>query len=124
MIDAVAAATAAVTLITPALADMARDAAGHPGEAADDKLIPWLHHNLTGRAQVALTELAARPDSEARQSVLREELLALLRQEPALLADLAALLPAHDTNLDIETHTIEAEGAIGALTRGNTDTMR
>jgi hypothetical protein len=123
MIDAIAAATTAVALITPALAEIAKGAAGHLGELADDKLLRLLRNKLTGPAHVALTALAARPDSEARQSVLREELIDLLRQEPALLADLAALLPANAASHDITTQTIHGDGAIGVVNKGNANTV-
>jgi hypothetical protein len=94
MIDAIAAAASAVGFLTPALAEIGKGAAGKLGGTGVEALLAWLRAKTTGRAKEALEDLEKHPDSGDNQADLRKQLAKLLTDDPALLAELAALLPA------------------------------
>jgi hypothetical protein len=145
MIDIAAAAASAVTLITPALIEIGKGVAKKTGEAGGDSLVGWLRGKLTGSAarealadleaapespdlqaalrvqaaREALADLEAAPENQDLQAALRVQLVKLLTKEPALLAELHALLPAPGFGADSMTQHIEGAGAKGAQIKGD-----
>ncbi len=121
MIDALAAAANAVALVTPALIEIGKGAAGKVGETAAGKLLGWLRGKTTGRAAQALDDLQADPASPGYQAVLREQLGKLLQQQPGLLDELRALLPAQPAGDTLSQHL--GAGAKGGQINGDSDTI-
>lgn len=94
--DPLTLAGSAVALLSPYLAKAGESAAGKVGEAATEaggKLLDWLQVKLDGRGKEALDDLKARPGAEDNQADLRKQLAKTLEANPALAAELAALLP-------------------------------
>ncbi len=123
MIDALAAASSAVAAITPALVEMGKGLAEGVGEGGAGKLLGWLRAKLSGRGQEALAELASDPDSADNQADLRKQLKKLLEQEPALLDELRALLPAPGTGGDTMTQSVGAGGQGVLINKGSGNTV-
>ena len=86
----------AVALAAPYLGKAGEEAAKTVGKESAEvglKLVGWLRNKLTGRAREALDDAEAKP-TEDNKADLRKQLTKLLEAEPALLAELRALLPA------------------------------
>jgi hypothetical protein len=121
MIDAIAAATGAVGLVTPALIEIGKGAAAKVGETAAGKVLAWLRAKATGSAHAALNDLERDPASADNQAGLRKQLSKLLEQEPSLLDELRTLLPARPAG-DAFAQRLEA-GAKGAQVKGDGNTI-
>ena len=122
MIDALATAASTVAALSPWLVEIGRGGADRLGEAAAGKLLTWLRANTTGRARDALADLERQPESADNQADLRKQLAQLLQQDPALLAELHALLPAGGDRM--EQHVTGANAkAVQIKGGGNTVTM-
>jgi len=125
MIDVLATAADAVTFITPALIEAGKAGAEKLAETAPGKLLAWLREKTTGRAQEALTDFENAPEAPDNQADLRKQLVKLLEQNPGLLTELHALLPALAGGGDRMEQHVEGAGAKAAQVkgRGNTVTM-
>jgi len=124
MIDALAAAANAVAFVTPALIEVGKGGAEKLGETAAGKLLAWLRGKTTGQAREALIDLEREPTSSDNQADLRKQLAKLLAQEPALLAEMSALLPATSTVGDRLEQHVEGAGAKGVqISKGSGNTV-
>ncbi|MBW4093535.1 MAG: hypothetical protein HIU82_20910 [Proteobacteria bacterium] len=122
MIDALATAASTVAAISPWLTEIARGAADRIGEAATNSLLAWLRTKTTGRARDALAGLERQPDSADNQADLRKQLAHLLEQDPALLAELRALLSAGGDRMEQHVTGANAKG-VQIKGGGNTVTL-
>jgi hypothetical protein len=123
--DPLALASAAVAALSPYLAKAGEGAAKKIGEEAVDtggKLLAWMRAKLGGRATAALDELAAEPNSELNQTDLRTQVAKALQADPALAAELNALLPDSATSADIMTQDVSGAGAKAAQVKGSGNT--
>ena len=96
----------AVALAAPYLVEAGKSAAKKLGEGVGGKIWSWLSEKLTGRAKEALDDLEKNPGVADYQAVLRVQLVKLLEADPALLAELRALLPpepAPETTIQTQT---------------------
>lgn len=88
------------------------------------KIWDKLHPKLAAKedAKIAAEQLAAKPESEARQAVFREELEALLKENPDLAAAIAQIMqesPVAPTGVQINQTVTNNEGqVIGQMTGG------
>jgi hypothetical protein len=115
------AAETAVTLILPFLTEAGKSAAKKIGEesaSAGLGVLGWMREKLAGRAKEALADLETKPESTDNQADLRKQLTSLLEREPALLAELRALLPAAATNSESLSQNV-GSGGKGALNKGD-----
>ncbi len=122
MIEALAAAASAVAFVAPALTEMAKHGAGKIGDAAAEKLLGWLRAKTTGPAREALADLERDPAAADNQADLRKRLAKLLEEEPALLDELRALLPAPAAGDTLQQH-VEGAGAKGVQIKGGGNTV-
>lgn len=123
--DPISLASAAVATLAPYLAKAGEGAAKKIGEQAVDsagKLLGWMRAKLGGRAQEALDDLAAKPDSEDNQADLRKQLAKALEADPALAAELRALLPADALAEGSMTQNVSGAGAKAAQVKGSGNT--
>ncbi len=121
----IAALTAFLAPFLPSLMKLgnkaAETAAGKFGEdawnkakAVWEKLYPKVE--AKEEAKVAVQQVVAKPESEARQAVLREELETLLKENPDLAAALAQIMesdsPASSsvTNIDLQGQNTQSAG--------------
>mgnify|MGYP001462612441 CR=1 FL=1 len=109
MIDPVTLATAAVAFLTPYLVEGGKEAA----KTAAKDVYGWLKGRLTGRAAEALGDLEQAPASEDNRADLRKQLAKALEADPALAAELQAMLPAEALR-GITVQTIDQSGSTGA----------
>src|SRR4051794_28254964 len=99
--DPISLAAAAVAVLSPYLAKAGEGAAKKLGEEAVDgagKLLGWMRAKLGGGAKEALEELATTPGDQDNQAVLRKQLAKALQADPALAAELQAMLPREATD--------------------------
>ena len=123
--DPVILASAAVALLSPYLAKVGEGAAKKIGEdtvEAGGRLLGWMRAKLGGRAKEALDDLAAKPDSEDNQADLRKQLAKALEADPALAAELRAMLPADAAGTDSMSQTVSGAGAKAAQVKGSGNT--
>jgi hypothetical protein len=123
--DPISLATAAVAVLSPYLAKAGEGAAKKIGEEAVDgagKLIGWMRTKLGGAAQKALDDLAAKPNSELNQTDLRTQLAKALEADPALAAELQAMLPRQATEAGAMTQDVSGAGAKAQQIRGSGNT--
>jgi tetratricopeptide (TPR) repeat protein len=123
--DPVTLATAAVAVLAPYLAKAGEGAAKKLGEEAVDaggKLLFWLRGKLGGRAQEALDDLKKEPGSEDNQADVRKQLKKALEADPALAAELQAMLPREATDAGAMTQDVSGAGAKAAQVRGSWNT--
>ena len=100
-------ATQAAAIAALYLGETGKAVAKKVGEELGGKLLPWLRQKLTGRAKEALDDLEKNPGAEDNQADLRKQLTKLLEADPALLAELRALLPpAPATETTLQTQTV------------------
>ncbi len=121
----IAALTAFLAPFLPSLMKLgnkaAETAAGKFGEdawnkakAVWEKLYPKVE--AKEEAKVAVQQVVAKPESEARQAVLREELETLLKENPDLAAAIAQVMesdsPASSsvTNIDLQGQNTQSAG--------------
>src|SRR3954469_4484843 len=110
-------ASATVALLAPYLAKAGEGAAKKIGEDAVEtggKLLGWMRAKLGGRAKEALDDLAAKPDSEDNQTDLRKQLAKVLEADPALVAELHAMLPADAQDPGSMSQNVSGAGAKAA----------
>lgn len=88
--DPLSVATAAVALVGPYLAEGGKEVA----KSAAKDVYGWLKNKLTGRAAEALGDVEKKPTSELDRADLVKQLAKALEADPALVAQLEALLPA------------------------------
>jgi hypothetical protein len=82
------------------------------GEIAVKKIWEKLEPALKGNAKIAAEQVAAKPESEARQAVFQEELETLLKENPDLAQAIAQIM----AEITIETQ-------ISQFSRGNGATV-
>jgi hypothetical protein len=121
MIDALAAS--AVAAVTPLLIEAGKGGAEKLGETAIGRLLRWLRTKTTGRAQEALADLQRAPDSPDNQADPRKQLAKFLEQNPALLEEMRALLPAPGAAGDTMKQHVEGAGAKGVQIKGGRNTV-
>lgn len=95
MMDPVSLATGAVLALSPYLPKLAESAAEKIGEgipAAVGKLYHWAKGKLTAGGQEAMDDLAKAPDDQVAKATLERKLAELVKNDPALAAELAAAL--------------------------------
>ncbi|MFL5288492.1 MAG: hypothetical protein ACJ8AW_47945 [Rhodopila sp.] len=117
-------ASTAVALLSPYLAKAGEGAAKKIGEDTVEtggKLLAWVRAKLNGRAKEALDDLAAKPDSGDNQADLRKQLAKVLEADPALTAELRAILPADAASTDSMSQNVGA-GAKAAQVKGSGNT--
>ena len=115
--DPITLATAAVAALTPLLGAGATEVA----KTASKDLYGWLKGKLVGRAADALGDLEKAPDSVDNQADLRKQLTKLLEAEPALAAELRALLPGNAAGAVSQTIVQTGSNNIGGQAdRGST----
>lgn len=119
MIDALTTAAGTVAAVSPWLAEIGKAGADRIGEAAAGKLLTWLRAKTTGRARDALADLERQPGSADSQADLRKQLAHLLEQDPALLAELHALLQAAPAGGDRMEQHVTGANAKGAQIKGS-----
>src|SRR5271155_5105904 len=110
MIDVLATAAGAVAFLTPALIEIGKGGAGKLGGTAMETLLALLRTKTVGPARDALAELEGAPADPDNQAVFRKLLGKLLSQDPELLAELHALLPALDAGGDRLKQHVEGAG--------------
>jgi hypothetical protein len=115
-------ASAAVAALSVYLAKVGDGAAKKIGEEAGGKLLGWMRTKLTGRAKEALSDLVAHPDSEDNQADLRKQLTKALETDPALAAELQAMLPAAATMADSMVQNVGGAGPKAAQVKGSGNT--
>jgi len=123
--DPVTLASAAVALLSPYLAKVGEGAAKKIGEDTVEtggRLLGWMRAKLGGRAKEALDDLAAKPGSEDNQADLRKQLAKALEADPALAAELRAMLPAGAAGTDSMSQTVSGAGAKAAQVKGSGNT--
>jgi hypothetical protein len=109
-----------IASITPALIEIGKGGAKKIGEAGGDSVVGWLRSKMTGpAAREALADLEAAPENPDLQAALRVQLAKLLTKEPALLAELQALLPTPGVGGDSMAQHVEGAGAKGAQIKGD-----
>jgi hypothetical protein len=109
-----------IASITPALIEIGKGGAKKIGEAGGDSVVGWLRSKMTGpAAREALGDLEAAPENPDLQAALRVQLAKLLTKEPALLAELQALLPTPGVGGDSMAQHVEGAGAKGAQIKGD-----
>jgi hypothetical protein len=124
--DPVTLAAAAVAVLAPYFAKAGEEAAKKIGEEAVEaggKLLGWMHARLGGRAKDALDDLVAGPGSKDNQADLRKQLVKVLEADPALAADLRAMLPADATGSDSMSQNVSGAGAKAAQMKGSGNTI-
>jgi hypothetical protein len=94
------------------------ESAWKKAEGVWDKLQPQVE--ATPNVQAAIAQVAAKPDSEARQAVLREELAALFKGQPELLTGIAQIM--QDDNVDSVSRTQIQQTISGGMVFNITDT--
>jgi hypothetical protein len=94
------------------------ESAWKKAEGVWDKLQPQVE--ATPDVKVAIEQVAAKPDSEARQAVLREELAALFKAQPELLRTIAQIM--QDDNGDSAPRTQIQQTISGGMVFNITDT--
>ena len=115
-------ATQAAAIAALYLGETGKAVAKKVGEELGGKLLPWLRQKLTGRAKEALDDLEKNPGAEDNQADLRKQLTKLLEADPALLAELRALLPpAPATETTLQTQTVGDHGR-GVQNKGDNNT--
>jgi hypothetical protein len=115
-------ASAAVAALSVYLAKVGDGAAKKIGEEAGSRLLSWMRAKLHGRAQEALNDLEANPDSEDNQVDMRKQLVKALETDPALAAELCAILPAPATMADSMVQNVSGAGAKAAQVKGSGNT--
>jgi len=123
--DPISLASAAVAVLSPYLVKASEGAAEKIGEEsveAGRKLFGWLRARLGGRGQEALNDLASKPGSDDNQADLRKQLAKALAADPALIAELRALLPADATGGDTMVQNVSGAGAKAAQVKGSGNT--
>ena len=117
-------AAAAVSLLAPYLVkagDRAAEKLGQSTVEGGGKLLAWMKRKLTGRAQESLAELEATPASADDQADFRKQLTKTLKEDPALLRELVALLPANAVS-DVVSAVATGAGSIANATKGDKNT--
>ena len=117
-------AAAAVSLLSPYLADAGKEAAktaGKEAAGAGIKLLGWLRERLAGRGKEALVELEEKPDAQDNQADLRKQLAKLLEEQPELIPQLQALLSEAQTQIP-SIHQNVGAGGQGIQIHGNQNT--
>ena len=117
-------AAAAVSLLAPYLVKAGDRAAEKLGESTVEgggKLLAWMKRKLTGRAQESLAELEATPASADDQADFRKQLTKALKEDPAVLSELVAILPAKTTG-DAVSADANGAGAVANATKGDNNT--
>jgi hypothetical protein len=123
--EPVSLATAAVAALSVYLAKVGDGAAKKIGEEAAEaggKLLGWMRAKLRGRAQEALDDLVVHPDREDNQADLRKQLTKALETDPALAAELQAMLPAAATMADSMVQNVGGAGPKAAQVKGSGNT--
>jgi hypothetical protein len=115
------AAVAALSLYLAKVGDGAAKKIGEEAAEAGGKLLGWMRAKLRGRAQEALDDLVAHPDREDNQADLRKQLTKALEADPALAAELRAMLPAAPT-VDSVVQNVSGAGAKTAQVKGSGNT--
>ena len=123
MINALATAASTVAALSPWLAEIGKGGAEKLGEAATGRLLTWLRAKTTGRARDALADLERQPGSTDNQADLRKQLAQLLEQNPALLAELHALLQAVPAGGDRMEQHVTGANAKGVQIKGGGNTV-
>ncbi len=93
MIDVLALAASAVTIVKPLLGEAAKAGAGQLGKDMAGKagaVLGWVREKLAGKE--ALADAEAKPDDPLNRQALETALAKLLRDQPALADELAALV--------------------------------
>jgi hypothetical protein len=88
------------------------------GEIAVKKIWEKLEPSLKGNAKIAAEQVAAKPESEARQAVFQEELETLLKENPDLAQAIAQIM-AERTETQISQVSRGNGATIGQVTGGN-----
>ena len=113
----------AVALAAPYLVEAGKGAAKKLGEGAGGKVWSWLAEKLTGHAKEALDDLEKNPGAEDNQADLRKQLTKLLEADPALLAELRALLPpAPATETTTQTQNV-GDNSRGVQNKGDNNSI-
>jgi hypothetical protein len=123
--DPLTLASAVVAVLLPYLAKAGEGAAKKIGEDSVEtggKLLAWMRAKLSGRGQEALDDLAASPENEDNQADLRKQLAKALKDNPALVAELRALLPADAQDPGGMSQNVSGAGAKAAQVKGSGNT--
>jgi hypothetical protein len=88
------------------------------GEIAVKKIWEKLEPALKGNAKIAAEQVAAKPESEARQAVFQEELETLLKENPDLAQAIAQIM-AERTETQISQVSRGNGATIGQVLGGN-----
>lgn len=114
-------ATTAVATLSPYLVKMGESAAETLGESSVEgagKLLGWMKSKLTGRAQEALADLEAAPADDGNRADLTKQIRKALEADPALAAELAALLPAEASG-DMVTAIASGDNSVANAVKGS-----
>jgi hypothetical protein len=118
-------AAAAVSLLTPYLAEAGKEAAKTVGKetaGAGIKLLGWMREKLADRAKEALIELEEKPDSQLNQDDLRTQIAKLLEKQPELVPQLQELLSEAKPVGDVMSQTV-GEGGKASQIKGDQNTV-
>lgn len=118
-------AAAAVTAVAPYALKAAGSAAEKIGELSAEtaaKVAGWLRDKLTGRAKESLERLETEPGNPDLATALKVDLSYLLKSDPALLAELRALIPAA-TVTDNQTQTITGDNNKAVQNKGDNNNI-
>ncbi len=123
--EPLALASAAIAMLSPYLAQVGMGAATKIGTESVEtgaRLLGWMRERLGGRGQEALDELAADPDNTLNQQDLHTQLAKALLADPALAAELKAILPAAATGAGSMSQDVSGAGAKAAQVKGSGNT--
>jgi hypothetical protein len=118
---------AAMAVLTPYLIEAGHSAAKTAGKEAAEtggKLLGWLREKMAPRGKEALAELEQKPDLASNQDDVRVQLTKLLEQNPGLVAELRALLPATGSGGDRMKQHVEGAGAKGVQIHGISNVVK
>jgi hypothetical protein len=120
--DPVALAEGAVALVSPYLAKFGEHAVEKLGDEVPElggKLFGWLRGKMGKHVQVALDDLAAKPESQDNQADLRKQLVKALEADLGLAEELTRLLPKRTEDAGAMNLNVTGAGAKGAMVRGD-----
>ena len=115
---------AVVALVAPFLGKAGEEAAKTVGkEAATSglKMLGWLRDKTTGRAKEALEDAEKQP-TDINKADLHKQLAKLLGENPALLAELQAMLPKAEARAEGQSQTVGDHG-VGIQSKGDRNTI-